>query len=466
MGGVEVSVKEIQWYVSQWAQRGSLQSGSLRLSVEGVLQLAKLGHFIQIPRSKIDDKSKADTLQKFLVMTQVIWMATQCIVRKAYGLPLSLLEVHTMVHVVCALVMYIFWIKKPKDLTDPEVIDSSKFDDIVALMVQEQFHHYRSDEMIFYPLLKSDRYRNGQEPQTAVKWIHDSDYRQRKYLQDEDDRYVGVEWVKPSNTIWSLKVGEVLPSGLGIVARGSSWEVHTFQRRVLPDWYRLGRNQEESDVPDHVWIREEVVTEPSLPTIDLQPADIVRWQRVILAVENLSGQIQKPELFHPDNRDHRYPDEHFHDGFNRSAGNFPYTGDSQSDPDQIMAFIFNSKILLALLLVLPAAYGGIHLIVSNFEFPSNAERLFWKIASINIIATMPAFFLLTFIGSRVSRLFFSYDSIGENAWAMVYKFPGHVLLFVYVVARSFLVVESFISLRAVPIGVYWTPSWLQMLPHV
>lgn len=111
MGGLEVDVSKIENYTVHESQRGTLASGSLRLSVNGVLQLARLGYFIPIPRSKIDDKSKADTFQKFLVMMQVLWMATQCIVRKIYGLPISLLEIHTMVHVVCAIVMFLFWIK-------------------------------------------------------------------------------------------------------------------------------------------------------------------------------------------------------------------------------------------------------------------------------------------------------------------------------------------------------------------
>lgn len=111
MGGLEVSIKDIQHFTTRWAERGTLESGTLRLSVNGVLQLARMGYFIPIPPSGIEDKSKADTLQKFLIMTQVLWMATQCIVREAYGLPVSLIEIHTMVHVVCALVMFVFWIK-------------------------------------------------------------------------------------------------------------------------------------------------------------------------------------------------------------------------------------------------------------------------------------------------------------------------------------------------------------------
>jgi hypothetical protein len=41
-----------------------------------------------------------------------------------------------------------------------------------------------------------------------------------------------------------------------------------------------------------------------------------------------------------------------------------------------------------------------------------------------------------------------------------------LLFLVGALGRIYLVVESFISLRSVPIGVYWTPSWLQMIPHL
>ncbi len=132
----------------------------------------------------------------------------------------------------------------------------------------------------------------------------------------------------------------------------------------------------------------------------------------------------------------------------------------------MLAFIFKSTVLLVLLPVLPAVYGGIHLLVANFEFPSPIEKLLWRIASFDIICTMPVFFLLTYIGGIISPRSFKPDSDSESFFATLYKLPGNVLLCLYVSARVYLVVESFISLRAVPIGVYWTPSWLQKLPHI
>lgn len=43
--------------------------------------------------------------------------------RKATGLPLSLLEIHTLVHAFCALIMYMFWFKKPVGVRDPTFAD-------------------------------------------------------------------------------------------------------------------------------------------------------------------------------------------------------------------------------------------------------------------------------------------------------------------------------------------------------
>jgi hypothetical protein len=99
MGGFEVSIGEIRRRLRKY----------VRLSPKGVLQLAKLGYPLHVLEAHIDDKGKANLIQKSLVMLQVTWMAIQCITRRAYGLPLTLLEIHTMVHVVCALTMYIFW---------------------------------------------------------------------------------------------------------------------------------------------------------------------------------------------------------------------------------------------------------------------------------------------------------------------------------------------------------------------
>jgi hypothetical protein len=120
MGGVQVSYRDVfgQDETPKTEQGHARilfhavgESSTKVLSARGVLELAKMGEFIYISRDAIGDRSKADTFQKFLVLLQVSWMVCQCIARRAYGLPITLLEVHAMVHVACAILMYAFWIE-------------------------------------------------------------------------------------------------------------------------------------------------------------------------------------------------------------------------------------------------------------------------------------------------------------------------------------------------------------------
>ncbi|KAK5653451.1 hypothetical protein OQA88_8937 [Cercophora sp. LCS_1] len=119
MGGFEVRLNE----------RDEPQT----LSPEGALKLARrnLDGF-KIPRSFIQDRARADVFQKCLVLVQVGWMALQCAARKVYGLPITLLELHTIVHVVCAVVMYAFWFAKPLDLRSAQVLDHTLVQALMA----------------------------------------------------------------------------------------------------------------------------------------------------------------------------------------------------------------------------------------------------------------------------------------------------------------------------------------------
>ncbi|KAI5812376.1 hypothetical protein BZA77DRAFT_253280 [Pyronema omphalodes] len=86
------------------------------LTPEDMVELAVNDVFIRVDPKQIEDKSKADILAKFLVCFQVFWMLVETSARKLSGYPLALLEVHVFVHVVCALMMYALWFKKPVDV--------------------------------------------------------------------------------------------------------------------------------------------------------------------------------------------------------------------------------------------------------------------------------------------------------------------------------------------------------------
>lgn len=126
----------------------------------------------------------------------------------------------------------------------------------------------------------------------------------------------------------------------------------------------------------------------------------------------------------------------------------------------------NSYLTLSFSLgILPLIYGGIHLAAWNFDFPSHVESILWKVSGFIIMGLIPVVLLLLFLGSAVGDYLTSssVEDYIEAASVLGLVIPGVIL---YGFARIFLVVESFISLRHVPIGVYAAVPWVQNIPHV
>ena len=76
------------------------------LTAKGAELLAEMGLLPDITRSQTTDRSKANASGKIIIGLQVSWTTLQCIVRHTAGYPLTLLEIHTMGHVICALCIY------------------------------------------------------------------------------------------------------------------------------------------------------------------------------------------------------------------------------------------------------------------------------------------------------------------------------------------------------------------------
>ena len=136
------------------------------------------------------------------------------------------------------------------------------------------------------------------------------------------------------------------------------------------------------------------------------------------------------------------------------------------------AFYFyrNEKKFLLILVVLSLVYGCIHLATWNFAFASKTEHLLWKIACIDIMATVPTIvlcirglFYLRYYLASLSRSF-------RRSKADLHRYLDYIVFCAlsvpYALSRIYIVVESFISLRHVPIGVYAAVPWVQAIPHV
>jgi hypothetical protein len=72
-----------------------------------------------ITTAEIHDKGKSNAFTKAVVITQVLWMSVQVIVRSVRGLAISQLELMTTAFSLCAIITYIFLLPKPQGVQVP-----------------------------------------------------------------------------------------------------------------------------------------------------------------------------------------------------------------------------------------------------------------------------------------------------------------------------------------------------------
>lgn len=116
------------------------QTPSCTITVQGILRLTKLGILVDVSLTTIRQKSKSSCLAKALVCFQVSWMLIQTIARAFSRLPVTLLELNTLSHVGCAILMYALWWFKPQDVYEPVMIDIAECSVCNVLLAQTNFY--------------------------------------------------------------------------------------------------------------------------------------------------------------------------------------------------------------------------------------------------------------------------------------------------------------------------------------
>ena len=96
-----------------------LGSPRLILRAQGIAKLAEHGHLPNVPETQIADKSKANFVAKILATLQASWFLVQCVARWEAHLTMTLLELNTLAHVICALLIDLLWMNKPYDVHEP-----------------------------------------------------------------------------------------------------------------------------------------------------------------------------------------------------------------------------------------------------------------------------------------------------------------------------------------------------------
>ncbi|MCJ1468624.1 hypothetical protein MMC07_007253 [Pseudocyphellaria aurata] len=131
-------------------------------------------------------------------------------------------------------------------------------------------------------------------------------------------------------------------------------------------------------------------------------------------------------------------------------------------------------------------YCSLHFVAWNFEFPTHTEHVLWRASSVMLLSTALVFWMCETYqdGVRLGRWKRWYKRIFPNraerayrmrssnevrkkemfvpVWEMVVMIPVTVL---YSLARSYIIIEIFLSQRSQPKGVFDTVEWSRFIPH-
>ncbi|OLN82043.1 hypothetical protein CCHL11_08676 [Colletotrichum chlorophyti] len=433
MGGFQVPLDDIQPGPQlSWIDR---QYDRLPLSPQGFLKLIEHGGFDEetmLKAPRLGDRSKANVFQKALVLTQVLWMAIQCAVRKAQGLPVTLLEIHTLVHVVCTVVLYAVWFYKPLDMGHPEVLtlEAEAARNLVALAVQSQLCNSFTDKMlVLYPSRRQDPNRPGLQDNPSPAYSNELQQYQPT-VQESPRRWVEVDH-RADVVLWS---GVALPCGAGL----RFFEGGKTLRLTPSDVNRIERA---------TTLRRTILNGedgPDLATLFCPGYDV--------CLSNTGN--MKSEFY--DNQKGRFWN-HFEKVLSVGA-NFETISNLSSPRNSVVRFYSMSFLGMCLSCV----YSGIHLAAWGFQFPTHAESILWRVSGIASCVVLPLYSVLLFFTFWLDSLF---DDLPFSNYKIFAVFSIPVFL-ANISARVFLTVESFASLRSLPVGAYSMPAWLQMLPHL
>ncbi|QPC71810.1 hypothetical protein HYE68_002562 [Fusarium pseudograminearum] len=227
------SLKDLSTRYRDYFNRTSLDRRSVRSAPASIIWLAEHGHWIKVREQEIDDKSKADPVQKALVLIQVFWMVTQCIARRISNLPLSLLEIHTIIHAACAVLLYVCWFKKPLDVQEAIIAPTESFKCELASMLQKHFYADISCNMALFPPRE-----NEEQPPPM------------------DSNGSKMRWVEPRSGV-VMREGDILTTGLALSATKVNKEYESSTYYLYPQ------------------------AKPTCISITLEPEFLNRWNAIL-----------------------------------------------------------------------------------------------------------------------------------------------------------------------------------------
>lgn len=417
------------------------------LTPQGVMLMLKLGLLPDVDKNKIKDKSKADSLAKGVVCIQAVWMFIQTIARKASGLPITLLELNTLAHVACAILLYLLWWYKPQSVNEPEII--SEIDPLLAAYLTSDWYQNR---------FKYDRDGDWLDGAEVDPMSDENGHSQSHSSLLSDDGPQADEWqmLVPENK-----------SGLRVTGRitaGSSRRLLSNIRGAL----ELNPNGVVMLLPGQKF---EGIPFISESVFYLDETNVSRMRL-------LSDFCNSPK-YAPLVRSGALPWPNKRLFLDFEASNMAITGNLKVGDKQWNVGWTELSDALPILAILSATYGGVHASSWNSHFPSFIEQAMWRAAACIVGAGGVVLVLFNILGSFAITWHVEVSAPLRSMWTVwelndIFAFPMFFVLgllmrgwlILYGLARVYLIVEAFISVRSLAVGAYDTVQWVNLLPHI
>ena len=421
----------------------------LTLTARGVALLADCGLLPEIERKTIDDKSKSDGLSKSIACVQAAWLIVQVIGRLSLGLQVTLLEINTLGHVFCALVIYVLWWHKPRMVLEPMTLTGEWVDSLCAYMYMSScvssdpgrgginnpdlVSKPEMSRIVFFPDGDCERANHNLEGCNSVTALDTSS---RAISRTEPGTVQGA-YSLGNRSPTEQKAPFEFTSGGCFKPRPSNAQLH----KGSPKYGCLS------------------------PSDDLDAGQTSRWA---LGAEALSKYPAIKRRFTPvqhtdiSGRPLTYlqesqPEELVVD----ECSNWSTRGLLQGDYGLIMgmALWFASM-----------AFGGIHAAAWYDYFPTSIESWLWRCSAV-YITWAGLVWLLINLAAHVSKPFDDYWNqlrMPQPPFANSIPIVGLSIVCgtLYTFARMYLVIEAFISIRKLPVSAYRTPEWMELIPHL
>lgn len=400
----------------------------LTLTPRGVLLLAQCGLLPRLTKDEIKDKSKADSIAKTLVLLQAGWLIVQLIGRVAQKLPVTLLEVNTLGHVVCAFIIYMMWWHKPRQVETPTRLHGEQIKSIASYMLisssasgWKPVKNGLLQDAILVPELSVLAYFRARRPAMNESAIGST--------RDDDGEILGcTSESSQTSTAESASYGHFGPRPVEEVKEKIQAQSDIIEQAHAPTTLQETHWGLASQAYDQSTAIRERFESKGVTEIDGVQYD---WYKPKIE-----------ELVLP------------------SMGNWP----DKSLLNKEETLVMSTVIWFASVL-----YGAVHIAAWNDHFPSTLEAWLWRSSACFIAWSGAVWIIANSLTDRSKTIYNCWIRIlsGESHWYS-YGMLGTAVVVCgtsYLFARAYLVVEAFISMRSLPPAAYDTPDWDRYIPH-